>query len=196
MKECSDTDFDRRRFLAAATIIPITSLLPAASVIAQPSSPDASKQFDFLIGRWDVRHRKLKARLQQSDEWIKFAGSLEVKPILAGKGNIDENVLNDPSGRYLASSLRVFDPKSLQWSIYWIDERFPGIEKPVVGRFEGGVGRFYTDDNLAGQSIKVRFTYQSTDAKNAIWTQAFSADSGDSWETNWIMEFSRNGKPQ
>jgi hypothetical protein len=23
------------------------------------------------------------------------------------------------------------------------------------------------------------------------WEQAFSADDGDTWETNWVMEFSR-----
>jgi hypothetical protein len=192
MKDCADTSIDRRKLLAAAAILPIIYVLPAVSLIAQPAPPHGSKDFDFLTGCWNVSHRKLKVRLQQSDEWIEFAGTLDVKPILAGNGNIDENVLNDPAGRYLASSLRVFDSKSLQWSIYWVDERFPGIDKPVVGRFDGGLGRFYTDDNLAGQPIRVRFTYQSIDAANAIWTQAFSANSGGSWETNWIMKFSRD----
>jgi hypothetical protein len=192
MKDCADTSIDRRRLLASATIIPITQLLPAPFLATH--APHGSKDFDFLTGRWNVRHRKLKVRLQQSDEWIEFAGTLDVKPILAGNGNIDENVINDPTGRYLASSLRVFDPKSLQWSIYWIDGRFPGIDKPVLGRFDAGIGRFYTDDNLAGQPIRVRFTYQSIDNAHAIWTQAFSADG--SWETNWIMKFSRDGQHQ
>jgi hypothetical protein len=195
MKDCADTSIDRRRLLASATIIPINHLLPVPFLATHAALPHGSKDFDFLTGRWNVHHRKLQVRLQQSDEWIEFAGTLDVKPILAGNGNIDENVINDPTGHYFASSLRVFDPKSLQWSIYWIDGRFPGIDKPVLGRFDAGIGRFYTDDNLAGQPIRVRFTYQSIDAAHAIWTQAFSANSG-SWETNWIMKFSRDGQPQ
>lgn len=175
----------------AATTIP---LLPVSSLLAHAAPHDGSRDFDFLTGRWNVRHRKLKVRLKQNTEWTEFAGSLDVKPILAGGGNIDENVLDDPGGRYLASSLRVFDRKSSLWSIYWIDERYPGLDKPVVGRFDGALGSFYTEDDLAGQPIRVRFTYQNSDASRAEWTQAFSADDGKSWETNWVMEFFRNGQ--
>jgi hypothetical protein len=194
MNERSTISIDRRALLAATTLT--ISLFPGASLMAQSYRPKGSSDFDFLLGRWDVRHRKLKSRLQQSNDWIEFAGSLDVKPILAGHGNIDENVLHDPSGRYLASSLRVFDPKSSLWSIYWLDERYPGIDKPVVGRFDGRIGRFYTDDNLAGKPIKVRTTYEDVDAGHAMWTQAFSADDGGSWEINWIMDFSRNEQSQ
>lgn len=160
MKTGSDIGIDRRMLLAATTI----PLFPVASLMASTAPHDGRKDFDFLTGRWKVHHRKLKVQLQKSDEWIEFAGSLDVKPILSGGGSIDDNVLDDPSGRYLASSLRVYDTKSSQWSIFWIDERYPGIDKPVIGRFVGGIGSFYTDDNLTGQPMSVRFTYQSIHA--------------------------------
>ena len=38
------------------------------------------------------------------------------------------------------------------------------------------------------------FTYENLGPVRARWAQAFSPDSGRSWETNWIMEFSRMGQ--
>jgi hypothetical protein len=149
--------------------------------------------FDFLHGRWTVRHRKLAARLAGSREWIEFVGTLDVRPILGGGGNIDENVIHDPSGTYLASSIRLFIPSANTWSIYWADGRAAGLDKPVVGRFSGAIGQFFNDDELGGRPIRVRFTYEDLASDRARWSQAFSPDAGGTWETNWIMDFTRGG---
>jgi hypothetical protein len=37
----------------------------------------------------------------------------------------------------------------------------------------------------------VRFLWSRTAAPSPRWEQAFSADGGVSWETNWIMDFTR-----
>jgi hypothetical protein len=155
--------------------------------------PRGARGFDFLIGRWSVRHRRLKHRLAQCRDWEEFPGTLDVKPILHGLGNVDENVLNAPSGSYLATSLRVFDRRSGNWSIYWVDGQRTGIDKPVVGRFNGPVGRFYNDDEFEGCTVRVRFTYRDLGPVRAAWDQAFSTDAGKSWEINWTMDFSREG---
>jgi len=145
--------------------------------------------FDFLLGRWTVKHRRLKARLAGSSEWDEFPGTLHVRPILHGLGNVDENVLEDPKRPYLATSLRIFDRPSALWSIYWIDGRTAGIDKPVVGRFDGPTGQFYNDDLFEERPIRVRFTYRDLGPGRASWDQAFSADGGTSWEINWTMDF-------
>jgi hypothetical protein len=31
--------------------------------------------FDFLVGQWQVRHRRLKERLADSHEWVEFEGT-------------------------------------------------------------------------------------------------------------------------
>lgn len=151
----------------------------------------AAGDFDFLHGRWTVRHRKLARRLAASSDWISFPGTLEVRPILGGYGNIDENVLQDPGGAYLATSIRIFDAKAGAWSIYWADARFGGLDAPVIGRFEGRIGRFYSNDVFEGRPIRVRTTYEDLGATQAQWTQSFSPDGGRNWETNWIMDFQR-----
>lgn len=187
----SDSAFDatRRQLLGAAVG---AALLPSAAVAMdeiRPASPE--RGFDFLHGRWSVLHRKLKQRLVGSTDWIEFAGTLDVRPFLGGSGNIDENLLHDPGGTFLATSIRVFRPASGDWSIHWVDGRSSGLDIPVIGRFDGKVGRFFCDDQLAGRPIRVRFTYEDVSPVSARWDQAFSADSGATWEKNWTMAFTR-----
>lgn len=183
-----------RRELLIATIAAGLAPLPAGAAVSTTSNrPAGAAGFDFLHGRWTVRHRKLKQRLAGSTEWIEFPGTLDVKPFLGGLGNIDENVLDDPAGRFLATSIRVFDPARTEWSIYWTDGRRAGLDKPVVGRFDGRIGHFYNDDELGGRRIRVRFTYEDLTPTHARWSQAFSADAGTSWEVNWTMDFAREG---
>jgi hypothetical protein len=61
---------------------------------------------------------------------------------------------------------------------------------PVVGEFHDGVGLFLAKDTLNGVPIIVRFKWIASDPKQPRWEQAFSADNGASWETNWTMLFS------
>lgn len=151
-----------------------------------------SHDFDFLFGCWTVQHRRLKHRLAGSDEWEEFDGTCKAWPTLGGNGNIDDNVVNIPSGSYRAITLRSFDPATGTWAIWWLDARHPHqIDVPVIGRFEKGNGAFYADETFNGRPIKVRFLWLDTAATEPRWEQAFSPDGGTTWETNWVMRFSR-----
>jgi hypothetical protein len=145
--------------------------------------------FDFLIGSWRVHHRRLKERLAGNHEWIEFEGTCGMRKILGGAGNMDESILDFPGGAYRAVTLRTYDAAKSQWSIWWIDGRNPShLDPPVVGGFKDSVGTFYADDTFKGKPIRVRFLWTNLTTK-PHWEQAFSADGGKTWETNWIMEF-------
>ena len=78
------------------------------------------------------------------------------------------------------------------WAIWWLPSTNPHrLDVPVIGRFNGGVGSFYAEDSLRGQPITVRFLWSNTLGTSPRWEQAMSADGGASWETNWVMEFTR-----
>ncbi len=146
--------------------------------------------FDFFHGQWRVEHRRLVSRLTGCTEWQVFAGTSDCRPVLGGAGNLDDNTLELPGGTYRAVTMRTFDPATRAWSIWWFDGRTPHrLDPPVVGRFEGDTGTFYADDHHDGTPIRVRFRW----TRGAVprWEQAFSADGGRTWETNWTMEFSR-----
>jgi hypothetical protein len=161
--------------------------------VATTTEPrSAVHDFDFYMGSWRVHHRRLRERLAGNDEWDEFEGTSVAWPLLDGAGNVDDNVLELPSGTYRAVSLRSFDPSTSQWSIWWLDGRDPrSIEPPVVGVFENGVGTFIGDDTFNGKPILVRFIWSDIAATTCRWEQAFSPDGGATWEVNWIMESTR-----
>ena len=152
---------------------------------------DGADDFDFLIGDWSVVHRRLKRRLMAETEWIECSGQATARKILDGLGNIDEYRIDLPAGAYVGSSLRLFNPATQNWSIYWMDSRDPKLDPPMVGRFQDGRGLFFGDDNLDGKKILVRFIWSGMTRTTCRWEQGFSIDGGASWETNWIMAFTR-----
>jgi hypothetical protein len=157
-----------------------------------PEHESTASDFAFLIGRWQVHHRRLKERLAGDTRWDEFGGSSELRTLMDGRGNVDDNVIDLPGGPYRAVTLRSFDPASKQWAIWWLDGRHPHqIEAPMVGGFENGVGTFYADELFNGRPIRVRFLWSNITADSCRWEQAFSADEGRTWETNWIMDFTR-----
>lgn len=149
-------------------------------------------EFDFQQGCWRVKHRRLKNRLAACTEWEQFAGTCEQRPILGGNGNIEDNLLHLATGDYRAIALRSYDPVARTWAIWWLDGRSPhSLETPVIGRFTSGVGSFYADDIIGGRPVRLRFLWLATDTSTPRWEQAMSADAGETWETNWTMDFAR-----
>jgi hypothetical protein len=156
-----------------------------------PIDNDGRNDFDFLIGAWKVHHRTLKKRLHQSTEWQEFEGDMVSRKILDGLGNMDENLLHTKTGTIHAIALRLFNPASREWSIYWSTDRTGTLDVPVIGGFQSGRGEFYSQEVFESQHIYCRFIWSKITPNSAQWEQAFSEDGGKTWETNWIMEFER-----
>ena len=151
----------------------------------------APTDFDFMFGEWTVTHRRLADRLVGCTEWVTFTGTSHTSPILGGFGNIEDNSLDLPDGAYRAVAMRSFDEARSEWAIWWLDGRNPTtLDSPVIGGFTDDIGTFYADDTLDGRPIRVRFTWRA-DQASPRWEQAFSPDGGASWETNWVMNFTR-----
>ena len=151
---------------------------------------DGRRDFDFLMGRWKVANRKLRERLKGSADWEEFEATSVARVLLNGLGNEDEFRIGDGSD-FVGMSFRFFNPATGRWSIYWADSRRGTLEPPVVGSFSGSTGTFFGDDVFEGRPIRVRFIWSRVDTGNPRWEQAFSADDGETWETNWVMEMTR-----
>ena len=160
--------------------------------MALPVISSAPTDFDFVIGDWQVRHRRLNERLTDCQVWTEFDGEMSTHKILGGYGNVEDNLLVFPEGEFRAIALRSYDEKSATWAIWWLDGRNPGqLDVPVKGYFQDGVGTFYADDSHQGIPIKVRFLWLKRDHDTLRWEQAFSTDHGATWQTNWTMDFTR-----
>jgi hypothetical protein len=157
---------------------------------------DGRHDFDFVMGRWRIHNRRL-ASLQQPGctDWVEFGATSEQSPILGGLGNIDRYVAPKvlPGGHALEGfTLRLFNPDTGLWRIWWASDSRPGqLDPPVEGRFEDGHGRFECDDILNGQPIRVRFDWTGMSPESARWEQSFSYDGGATFESNWVMTMTR-----
>ncbi len=148
--------------------------------------------FDFIVGDWHVKHRRLNERLVGCTDWTEFVGTSSTRRILDGFGNVEDTVLHFPEGEVRAAALRSFDVTSGRWAIWWLDGRNPHhLDVPVIGRFSDSIGTFFADDVLDGAPIRIRFTWHVNPSNNPVWEQAFSRDGDTTWETNWVMEFWR-----
>jgi len=160
----------------------------SGELVITASAKSSKQDFDFLAGKWSMDNRRLKCRLNNCTEWIEYKSSDEnMGPVLNGIANVDiyktsyNQVNNAP---YEGMTVRLFNPKTRLWSLYWVDSNLGTMDPPVVGSFEGNVGTFYCKDTFEGKQILVMFKWDKTDPNNPVWSQAFSEDNGHTWEMN------------
>ncbi|GGQ32424.1 hypothetical protein [Streptosporangium pseudovulgare] len=145
--------------------------------------------FDFLIGTWDVANRRRTDFLDGTSEWEEFRGVSRASRHFGGGANFDE--IDFPDRGFAGLTLRLYDPATGQWSLYWASGRTGTLFPPVVGRFSGGRGEFYGDDTYEGTPVRARFIWSDITGDSARWEQAFSVDGEKTWLTNWTMVFTR-----
>ena len=166
------------------------------SITNESGERDGRRDFDFLIGSWKIHHRRPKERLKECTEWEEFEGTSKVQLILNGLGNIDELMMDRASGHVQAVTVRLYNPATREWSIYWTASSHPGrMDVPMVGKFDGPREEFHSQEVFEGRHIFSRFVWNVDSSDSCRWEQAFpfSADGGRTWETNWTMKFTRQG---
>ncbi|GGS95325.1 hypothetical protein ACFFV7_23120 [Nonomuraea spiralis] len=152
--------------------------------------PAMDNNFDFFVGTWTSRQRRLRKVLAGSDEWYEFTGHTRCWSVLDGAGNIDE--VTFPSEGAAGVTLRLYDKAADEWALYWAGSATGMSLPPVVGRFDAtGRGEFTCDDVYDGRPIKVAYIWSDITEGSCRWEQRFSPDGGTTWETNWIADFTR-----
>ncbi|UXI65918.1 hypothetical protein [Tahibacter amnicola] len=190
------------RFVKSLFAVGLASPLAAAApepVHAANAGPpgtvhaDGRHDFDFLVGRWYAHTRRLVRPLQQSDQWEAFY-SVHDGVLLPGGLGVADDYRIEGRPDFLGLALQIYDPDHRQWRAYWY--RQGAMTPPLLGRFSDGVGVFEGPDQLDGRAILTRYTWKDITAASARWEQAFSGDGGKTWETNWVMEYSREPFPR
>jgi hypothetical protein len=87
--------------------------------------------------------------------------------------------------------VRLFNPKTHEWRLYWANSRDGLVVVPQIGQFKTGHGEFYAQDTLDDKSILVKFDWSAMMSKSPHFEQSFSNDGGKSWEVNWISDQTR-----
>jgi hypothetical protein len=159
--------------------------------VTENTSTDGRHDFDFFHGHWKTRNRKLVDVLDRNcTTWIEFDSTLCCEPVLGGLGNVEpfSAPAMPPSGDpFDAMTLRLFDPRTGNWRIWWISARQPGLldDNPMEGRFSGTHGEFFGVETIDGDEVRVRWDWDDLGPKGAQWEQRFSYDGGVTWHLNW-----------
>jgi hypothetical protein len=162
---------------------------PAKGASPMSAAQTSRHAFDFNTGDWIVTNRRLRQRGGGSADWDVFTSTERAALYLDGMCSVDES--DFPTKGFKGMTFRLYSPEKDEWSIWWITNKDGRLQPPVFGRFEGARGTFHGDDEDDGRPVKVVFDWRTEDPNNPRWSQAFSYDGGETWETNWIMEFRR-----
>ena len=161
-------------------------------VFPSASASSSALDFNFLQGSWQVKNRKLKQRLAHCQDWEEFDARITLQPTLLGQANVERYFAQFGDRPFEGMAVRLFNPSTRLWRIYWIDSNNPQMdEHPVEGCFTDSVGRFYALGEFNGQAIVMLYQWDARDPARPIWSQAFSPDEGHSWEWNWSMHLTR-----
>lgn len=147
--------------------------------------------FDFELGTWKIHLKRRLRPLTGSNTWVEFDGLSSTQKVWEGRSQIEQFETDGSAGHIEGLTLRLFNPETQQWSLYWANAK-DGIVVPAqVGQFKDGVGEFYAQDTLNGKLIYVRFVWSKTNTDTPHFEQAFSDDGGKTWEVNWITDQTR-----
>ena len=164
---------------------------PAVPRQAAPAAErDGSHDFDPLLGSWKYHLKRRLNPLTGSNNWVEFDGTGVCRKVWDG-AQIDQLLVDGPNGHIEGLTLRVYDPPTHLWRLYWANRKGGPLDVPQVGQFKDGHGEFYAQDLINGKSVFVKFDWTKLNTDSPHFEQSFSPDGGKTWEVNWITDQTR-----
>ena len=135
---------------------------------------------------------RLMHPLTGSTTWVEFDGTIVTRKVWNGRANLNEFEAEGPTGHIEGLTLRLYNPTTHQWSLYWANSKAGVLNlPPTVGEFKNGRGEFFCQDTLNDRVILVRYVWSDITPNSAHFEQSYSDDGGKTWEANWISTVAR-----
>ena len=191
-----------RAYLMAFTLVVVLRPLPGiaqqnsdaskTNIQHNPTERDGQHDFDFEFGSWKIHLKRLLHPLTGSTTWVEFDGTSVTRKVWDGRAQLEEFETDSPvAGHIEGLTLRLYNPQTHQWRLYWANSKNGITDPPQIGEFKNGRGEFYAPDTLNGKSILIRFIWSDTTTSKPHFEQSFSDDGGKTWEVNWITDQTR-----
>jgi len=164
----------------------------ADAVHKADAAGNSSKDFDFLAGKWNVHFHVLLSRFSAAKKWVEYDGTERFEKLGDTSMGFDEfdAYCAKLQMRNSGKSLRLYNTKTHQWSLYQLNNEGM-LDQPVVGGFSDRRGEFFGQDSFNDRPIYVRNIWLNLSPTAARWEQSWSEDGGKTWEVNWISDLSR-----
>ena len=180
----------------AVLLLPLGTLAQddsgASRTTSQPTAErDGQHDFDPLIGSWKYHLKRRLHPLTGSTTWIELNGTGVCYKVWDGGAQLDTFEADGSTGHIEGLTLRVYNPQSHQWRLYWANSKIGILDPPQVGEFKNGQGEFFAQDTINGKTILIRFDWTNLTTNSPHFEQSFSDDGGKTWEVNWITDQTR-----
>jgi hypothetical protein len=173
-----------------ARVVSAAMFLAAAAPV-DAADRDGRHDFDFNFGTWKTHVSRLVHPLTGSTTWTQYDGVSVVRKVWNGRASLFELEVQGPAGHIEGVGLRLYNPQSHQWNLNWTNSSVGMLDGAMIGEFKDGRGEFISRETIDGRSILVRNGFSDITPTSSCFRQAFSADGGRTWETNWIMAMTR-----
>jgi hypothetical protein len=164
----------------------------ASRTTSQPTAErDGQHDFDPLMGSWKYHLKRRLHPLTGSTTWIELNGTGVCYKVWDGGAQLDTFEADGSTGHIEGLTLRLYNPQSHQWRLYWANSKIGILDPPQVGEFKSGQGEFFAQDTINGKTILIRFVWTNMTTNSPHFEQSFSDDGGKTWEVNWITDQTR-----
>jgi hypothetical protein len=164
----------------------------ASRTTSQPTAErDGQHDFDPLLGSWKYHLKRRLHPLTGSTTWIELNGTGVCYKVWDGGAQLDTFEADGSTGHIEGLTLRLYNPQSHQWRLYWANSKIGILDPPQVGEFKNGQGEFFAQDTINGKTILIRFDWTNMTTNSPHFEQSFSDDGGKTWEVNWITDQTR-----
>lgn len=170
---------------------PIDAVAQSSKINQPVEARDGQHDFDFHFGTWKTHIKRLRKPLTGSTDWVEYDGISVVRKVWDGRASLFELEVDGPAGHIEGLGLRLYNPETRQWSLNWANSNDNVLQTPMIGGFKDGRGEFYDHEIFNGRAILARNSFSDITPNSSRFEQAFSDDGGKTWETNWIMTFTR-----
>ena len=158
---------------------------PESASATTTGTPSEAKQFDFLLGQWDLQvHPKVSSLAAMIHGAPKLGGTMKAWRVLEGVGIEDEMRIVDASANpiSLTRALRIYAKADARWKVSGVDATHGRVSESS-GQWQNGEMRLEgRATDAEGKPVITRTRYFEISADAFRMQQDRSSDGGQTWE--------------
>jgi hypothetical protein len=164
---------------------PVTQLPPDVARYLKGAPPE-SRQFDFLIGQWDVAATRYG---HDGAVLVRYQASWTARHLNDGRMVMDDFKARAPNGHDVSSyvTLRTYCETTGRWEMAGLSALQPAMNAQWHGQFDEGEMHLEAAGlNPEGKSVMTRIRFFAIEQDSFSWDSKASVDGG----TNWVPQAS------